>query len=104
MLFRSITLLEFKGTKEEEVRKEATRFRGILESTDGMFTLLGPSPAVIAKINNQFRWHLIIKIQKSVDPAGSHLRSVLRAAFGIFEKERSRSVRVIIDVDPVGLM
>jgi primosomal protein N' (replication factor Y) len=102
--FSRILLLEFKGMKEEDVRKEATRFRGILESTDGMFMLLGPSPAVIAKINNQFRWHLIIKIPKSVDPAGSHLRSVLRTAVGIFEKNRRSSVRVIIDVDPVGLM
>lgn len=102
--FSRLILIEFKGTNERHVQSEAERFRNIIVRSDGLFTLLGPSPAVISKINNQFRWHLIVKMPKEADPSGTHGRSVLRNAMTIFAEGRKRSVKVIIDVDPVGLM
>ena len=102
--FSRLVLIEFKGKNEGLVQKEAERFKNVLALSDGMFTLLGPSPAVIPKINEQFRWHIIVKSRRSQDPAGSHLRSVLRKVFGEYDQKRNKSVRVIVDVDPVGLM
>jgi len=59
---------------------------------------------VIGKIKNQYRWHIIIKNLKTVDPSGLHLRQALRKTLTVFEARRPKAVRVIIDVDPVGLM
>jgi primosomal protein N' len=67
-------------------------------------TLLGPSPAVIGKINNQYRWHIILKSPKSKDPSGSQLHHVLRVALDSVEKGVQKGVRLTVDIDPAGLM
>jgi primosomal protein N' (replication factor Y) len=102
--FSRLVLIEFKGKSEAVVQKEAERFMSMLARADGLFTHLGPSPAVISKISEQFRWHIILKSGRNQDPTGSHIRSVLRKVLLEFDRKRSRTVRVIVDVDPVGLM
>lgn len=101
--FSRLALVEFKSKNEERVKSEAERFARVLRSIPGTFTVLGPSPAVISKINNQYRWHLIIKSLKSKDPAGVELRYAIRRALADFGKKQS-TVRLTVDVDPVGLM
>ncbi|MBI5474270.1 MAG: hypothetical protein HY961_18190, partial [Ignavibacteriae bacterium] len=96
-------LIEFKGKSEERVKTEADRFARHLHSLLGTFTILGPSPAVISKIRNQYRWHIIVKNLKSKDPAGVDLRYAVRKTLADFGKRQS-TVRIIVDVDPVGLM
>ncbi len=102
--FSRLVLIEAKGKKEEQVRQEAERFTKLLKGTNGAFTVLGPSPAVIGKIKNQYRWHIIVKNKKASDPSGSHLRRALRTALTSFQHKAQRTVRLIIDVDPVGLL
>jgi len=102
--FSRLVLVEFKGENEDHVRVEAERFRDTLRANDGVFALLGPAPAVIARIKDLYRWHLIIKIPKAADPTGAHLRMALRKTMATLAQKQRRSLRVIIDVDPVGLM
>jgi primosomal protein N' (replication factor Y) len=102
--FSRLVLLEMKGRDEDAVRRQAEKFFRILETSNGASALLGPAPAVISKINNQFRWHIVMKNMKRTDPGGAHLRQALRKALGVFEQQRKRSVKLVIDVDPVGLM
>ena len=102
--FSRIVLIESKGGSEEAVKATAERFAKLLKETNGTFTVLGPSPAVIGKINNQHRWHIIIKNMKTQDPSGSHLRRALHKVLLSFDARRKRNVRLIIDVDPVGMM
>jgi primosomal protein N' (replication factor Y) len=101
--FSRLALVEFKGKNEERVKADAGRFTRILRSILGTFTILGPSPAVISKINNRYRWHIIVKSVKSKDPAGVELRYAVRRALNDFGKLQS-SVKLTIDIDPVGLM
>lgn len=102
--FSRLVLVETKGVMEQEVESEASRFARLFKETEGTFTILGPSPAVVSKVSKQYRWHTIIKNMKTVDPAGSHLRYALRRAVSAFERGKRRNVRLIVDVDPVGLM
>jgi len=102
--FSRLVLVEFKGAREEQVGSEAVRFRDVLRTSDGIFTLLGPSPAVIARIKDQYRWHLILKVPKPADPNGTQVRSVLRKTMTEFEHSRRSTVRIIVDVDPMGMM
>jgi primosomal protein N' (replication factor Y) len=102
--FSRLVLIETKGQKESDVQKESERFVKLLRNADGACTVLGPSPAVIPRISNNYRWHIIVKSMKTYDPSGAHIRGALRRALAEFAKTQKRSVRLIIDVDPVGLM
>ena len=102
--FSRIILVEVKGGDEERVRLEAERFARILREHRQVFTTLGPAPAVIERINNQYRWHIVIKNLKTADPSGAVCRTAVRNALQSYGRQSSRNVRVIIDVDPVGLL
>jgi primosomal protein N' (replication factor Y) len=102
--FSRLVLVECRGEKEDKVRAEAERIGSILKGSNGMFTMLGPSPAVLAKLNNQFRWHLILKSKRDRDPNGTHVRSALRKAITQSSGQSRSRVRVIVDVDPVGML
>jgi primosomal protein N' (replication factor Y) len=102
--FSRLVLIETKGTDEGTVKRAAESFSGMLKGGDGVFAVLGPAPAVIGKIKNQYRWHIIVKDLKSRDAGGHHLRAVLQRARASFEGGNVNDVRLIIDVDPAGLM
>ncbi|MEK9135970.1 MAG: primosomal protein N', partial [Bacteroidota bacterium] len=102
--FSRLALVETKGGNEPEVQKHSEKFAGLLKSSNGACTIVGPAPAVIAKINTLYRWHIIIKSPKTKDPAGMHLRNALRKALSAYEQTAKGGVRLTIDIDPVGLM
>lgn len=101
--FSRLALIEFKGRNEERVRSEAERHARLLRAHLRRATLLGPAPAVISKINNQYRWHIIVKSPKEKDPAGVELRAAIRQALREMGTKAS-GVRLTVDIDPVGLM
>lgn len=69
-----------------------------LESADKI-QVVGPSPAVLSKIQNKFRWHVILKSRRVQDLQLS-LRSLLHSVKGKID----RRVSLQVDVDPVSLM
>jgi primosomal protein N' (replication factor Y) (superfamily II helicase) len=102
--FSRLVLLECKGEKEAAVQREAERLKALLVNPGERFTVLGPAPAVIARIRNQYRWHILLKTARSADPSGGQLRDFLRHAFAAFGTKRSQQVRLSVDVDPVGTL
>ena len=102
--FSRLVLIEAKGENEEKVRKGAEKFASLLKRENAVFAILGPAPAVIGKVRNQYRWHIILKNAKSKDPGGAHLRDAVRRARAAFESAGGTDVRLIVDVDPAGLM
>ncbi|HUI64642.1 MAG TPA: primosomal protein N' [Bacteroidota bacterium] len=102
--FSRLALVECTGENEQRVQREAERFGTALNRLQSGVMLLGPAPAVIAKIKNRYRWHIILKSRKEEDPGGGLLRRAIQSALGATEKDRARDVRTVIDVDPVGLM
>ena len=102
--FSRIVLVETRGKDEQKVRTAAERLSTLLEQGDGTYTRLGPAPAVIARVNNQYRWHIVLKNMKNRDPGGSRLRAVLHGIITENERTLPHGVRLAIDVDPVGLM
>ena len=64
----------------------------------GALTVLGPTPAPIAKVRNRFRFRIMLR-----STSREHLRKAtlaIHAAVG----QLPRAVRVAIDIDPVGLL
>ncbi len=105
--YSRIALIEARGERENEVMRHAERFSGLLEAHNTNFITLGPAPAVIPKLKNLYRWHIVLKGLKSADPAGEHMHQALRQALRGYENSamgKSRRVRLVLDVDPVGMM
>jgi len=102
--FSRLALIEFRGKNENAVRSNAELFASLVQSQDGALQRLGPSPAVIGKIKQDYRWHILLKSSKTRDPAAIHLRQALVESTHRFEQTRKGDVRLIVDVDPVGTL
>jgi primosomal protein N' (replication factor Y) len=107
--FSRIVLLEFTGERENEVEHYAKKFVEMIElhNREKKFIILGPADAAIPRIKGLYRKHIVIKDLKSVDPSGSSLRSALLGAKSQYEASalaKNKKVRMIIDVDPQGMM
>lgn len=107
--FSRIVLLEFSGERENEVQHHAKKFTEFLSlfNRQEQFIVLGPADAAIPKIKNVFRKHIVIKDLKEKDPSGVYVRSALlkaRAQFDSSPLAANRKVKMIIDVDPQGMM
>lgn len=101
--YSRLALIDFKGKNERRVQQEAERFAETLQAIAKTFSVLGPSPAVISKIKNNYRWHVILKSAKAHDPAGTEMRNALRSVLAeVIPK--AQTVRVTVDIDPVDLM
>ncbi len=107
--FSRIVLLEFSGERENEVQHHAKKFADFLalQNQQKKFIILGPADAAISKIKNVYRKHVVVKDLKSIDPSGSSLRSALLKAKAQYEASSiasNRKIKMIIDVDPQGMM
>jgi primosomal protein N' len=101
--------LEFSGERENEVQYYAKKFTEYLtgHNQQKRFIILGPADAAIPKIKNVFRKHVVIKNLKDNDPSGAYLRSALlktRAQFDTSPLAANKKIKMIIDVDPQGMM
>ncbi len=92
------------GKKEDETSdmvKEYTRLLKKHAQYQGeKVQVLGPSPAPLSKINDNFRWRVLLRSKEQ------HLmREVLRRAMEDFQDVKGKShVQLIVDVDPMDLL
>jgi len=98
-----LVLIETRSPEEAGARALAEQVAEHLKRNTPPFALLGPTPAVIGRIKGQYRWHLLLKTSKSVDPSGVLTHARLRLAITQLAA-RARSTQLIIDVDPVSVM
>jgi len=69
---------------------------------------LGATASPISKIKKRFRWQILLKGDKEKDANGKILKKAIQNAHRIFKSEnsenKSRGVRIAIDVDPVSII
>jgi primosomal protein N' (replication factor Y) len=82
---------------EAEARELLQRAVLPLKGLDGV-EVLGPAPAVIAKVKDHWRWHMLVK---AFSPAAF---ASAMAAIGTVEDLATRTCRVTLDVDPSAMM
>jgi primosomal protein N' (replication factor Y) len=100
-----LILVELKGKKESILEEMATEIAQRIRKLNTDVILLGPAPAILSKIQNNYRWHLVIKVPRTVDPNGAHIRSLLVSVISTLQQtSRFRDVKVVIDIDPQGIM
>jgi primosomal protein N' (replication factor Y) len=86
------------GSEGDDVRTSAMAIADALRTiAPSGWHVLGPAPAVIARIRGSHRWHVLLKAPRDADlPAA--VRAALEAA------PRTPGVSVAPDVDPLDLM
>ncbi|MBI3327073.1 MAG: primosomal protein N' [Nitrospinae bacterium] len=78
----------------------AALLRPHIHEVEGV-VMLGPAPAVLAKLKNRYRWHLLLKA-----PTAKRLHTVLEQGLSALKRAAIplSGVRLSIDVDPVNLL
>ncbi|MCI0513522.1 primosomal protein N' [candidate division KSB1 bacterium] len=99
-----LVLILFKGEIDAEVAQAANHFKQSFSWLAAGVEILGPAPAPVTRIQNQYRWHLVFKSSKATDPSGAILRrAVTQAAKNFRETFGDSKVKLVIDVDPLSM-
>jgi len=101
--FSKLMRIIITGNNKERVKSKAENIKLKLDNNKSLdLQILGPSIAPIEKINNKWRYHLLIKINKSnlVD-IYNHISKQI--GFKIFH-DKKKSEKIEIDVDPVSIL
>jgi len=99
-----LILLRFISKSSESAERASKIFSDLIKEED-FFQKLGPAPSPISRIRDNYRYQMIFKSKKSLDPSGKKIREIIRNNLTIFyEKTYFPDVRITIDVDPVDMM
>jgi len=100
--FRRLTLFRVEALDEDLARRAAgtiaAHARASAEGASGAVEVLGPAVAPIARLRARYRFRVLLR---SADRRA--LRSAVAAAMSILAQLDHR-VRVVVDVDPVGML
>ncbi len=99
--FSRLCLVEMKDTNEEKVQFAIAGFHNLLLAHKNVITFTPPTSAVLAKINNVYRYQILVKSDKERDKSGEKLRAILDSCITQFSKNsRYKDVQLILDMDP----
>ena len=95
--FCDIILIGLTSTNLKEIEEESNKIYEFLKSNlnEEEFNVLRPMPAPIDRIQNRYRWRIIIKGNMT-----SKANEVLNKALKEFYKQNKKQTRVVIDVNP----
>ncbi len=103
--YMELVKIGFSGLDELKVMTAANGFRKILKGIEERLVLenlppynievLGPGPTLIPKIQNNYRWQMLIKSDR-----GDLLERVVKEAWQEFSLQKHQQVRVIKDRNP----
>jgi primosomal protein N' (replication factor Y) len=104
--FARVCLIRFTGDSEERVAFYGGEIAKFLwrNNPDKKFQILGPAPAPLVRINNRYRYQILIKQPRKIDPAMTYLRGLLKK--GIYQNPDIKKwpVEIQIDVDPLEIL
>jgi len=102
--FSRFNLLEFRSENLREAEDHARKFRALLPTAHPALDILGPSPALISKLRNLYRFQIVIKNIKAADPGGKVFVAILSKAYETYLGTiGSPSVQIIVDIDAQGI-
>jgi primosomal protein N' (replication factor Y) len=94
--YKNIIRIILKSRKNARVEKVSKDITAALKKKMKGVEVIGPAPAVVSRIRNQFRWNIIIKTGDA-EAGAKELKALLRA-FG-----KPSGVTVSVDVDPISV-
>jgi primosomal protein N' (replication factor Y) len=71
---------------------------------NGIFDVIGPAPAPMIRLQNKYRWQVLIKLNTEKDRSGKKVRSLIKTALKPLLLDRRLAKSFTIDVDPQDMM
>ena len=94
----------FRGENETNVEQTANRIAEFIPQHES-FRMLGPAPAPLSKIQNNYRWQILLMGEKEKDASGHIMKESLKKGLDAFHKKhRLIKVNVAVDVDPSSIL
>jgi primosomal protein N' len=103
--YTRICLVETKDPDENNAKGAINDFYQELLPYRTFLNISLPTTALIARLKGQYRFNILIKSPRDVDPGGAILRKAILNAFVEFNrKSRFRDVKLIYDIDPQSII
>jgi primosomal protein N' (replication factor Y) len=93
--FSKLIHMIFSSPNKKAVETTAKTFASLIPQ-DESYTILGPAPAPLEKVQNVFRWHLLLKIKPDAFESAKHMLTRL--------PKSDKSVKVFYDFSPKSLL
>ena len=93
--FCDIIVIGFNGINEKEIQEISSKMYKELQEKLEEFRIFKPMPAPIDKIQNRYRYRIIIK-GNMTEKANKELNSILKQAYN----ENLKTTRISIDINP----
>lgn len=104
--FSRLCLIRITGEAEDRVFAYGQEIAKYLRqgNRDNKFSVLGPAPAPLVRINNRYRYQVLVKQARNIDPAMSYVRHIIKE--GIYKNPQVRKwpVEIQVDMDPVEIL
>ncbi len=98
--FSRLVLVRTLSKDESAGVRALLRLRRLLQQ-HAIKDILGPAPAVVARVKNLYRHQILIRSLRSEDPAGTRLRTAVRTALAEYKVAKpEQGVHLELDVDP----
>jgi len=103
--FTRLCLIETKDPVEERSRGAIFDYFNELKAYSKYLKITPPSTALIARLKGNYRFQILIKSSREIDPGGGILRKAVLDSFVEFNKKsRFKDVKLFYDVDPQSIM
>ncbi len=97
--FTRLIRIEIRHPDRNFIEAESKRLHDLLTPPFGT-NLLGPDYALVPRVRNQYRMQFLLKVSRKA--SGAHLRTLLQTAIRhYYESAPQKTLRIILDVDPV---
>lgn len=99
--FCDIIIIGFSGYNEEEIKNVSNIMYKKLEEQvkNKYFKLFKPMPCPIDKIQNRYRWRIIIKGKMTIE-----MNNILNNSLKDIYKKNIKNIRISIDINPNNMM
>ncbi|MDP4115463.1 MAG: primosomal protein N' [Bacteroidota bacterium] len=103
--FTRLCLIEARDLQEDKAKGAINDFYKNILAYKKYVTISEPAPALIARLKSYYRFHLLVKSNKSEDKTGSWLRKAIMDSYIKFKKEsKHKDIRLVYDIDPQSMM
>ena len=100
--FGRLALIQFRHTDRRKALEAGYLFFRFLEPQAETFQILGPAPSPISRLQSFYRFQILLKNDRKVDPSAGQMREAVRNAMKKYREHHKYSrVKVSIDIDPL---
>jgi len=103
--FSRMASIIVSSLNQDRVKDVAQKSAQYLKQRNQNIEILGPTQAPIGKIQNRYRYLIILKSRRDKDPNGRRLRSLLNNFLNSQDYNKlSNKAKIIINIDPLDLL